>query len=154
MEHSRHVFRIALVLVVAIAAFVLGRAAFVPKTYGDYGPYRGGNVVEQAHIREPRHAGADSCTPCHAKQAQERQAGGHRSVSCEVCHGPSGVHVQAGAVKAKAPIDRSYQLCARCHRKIDGRPDKFPQVVLDQHVPAALETGVCLQCHNPHSPKP
>ena len=52
------------------------------------------------------------------------------------------------------PVDRSYTLCARCHRKIEGRPAKFPQVVLDQHVPAALEVGICLQCHNPHSPKP
>lgn len=154
MEHSRHVFRVALVLVVAITAFVLGRSLLVPKSYGDYGAYRAANVLEQAQVREPRHGGADACSSCHAKQAQELKEAGHKAVSCEVCHGPASFHVQAGAVKAKMPVDRSYQLCARCHRKVDGRPEKFPQVVLDQHVPAALEAGVCLTCHNPHSPKP
>jgi len=154
MEHARHVFRVALVLVVAVTAIILGRGLLVPRSYGDYGAYRGDNVVEQAAIREPRHGGPDSCTSCHAKQAQERAAGGHKRVSCEVCHGPLATHVQAGAVKAKMAVDRSYQLCARCHRKVEGRPEKFPQVVPDQHVPTALEPGVCEQCHNPHSPKP
>jgi hypothetical protein len=154
MEHARHVFRVLLVLVVGVTAVVLGRALLVPRSYGIYGAYRADNVVEQAHVREPRHAGAESCAPCHAKQAQARSAGGHKAVSCEICHAPLATHVQGGAVKARMPVDRSYQLCARCHRKIAGRPEKFPQVVLDQHVPAALEAGVCLQCHDPHSPKP
>src|SRR6266542_1569471 len=43
---------------------------------------------------------------------------------------------------------------ARCHRRIAGRPTAFKQVDLEQHVPAKLESGVCLDCHNPHSPKP
>jgi len=154
MEHSRHVFRVALVLVVAITAFVLGRSLLVPKSYGDYGAYRAANVLEQAQVREPRHGGADACSSCHAKQAEERKGGGHKAVSCEVCHGPASLHLQSGKVTAKMAVDRSYQLCARCHRKVDGRPEKFPQVVLDQHVPTALEAGVCLTCHNPHSPKP
>jgi hypothetical protein len=50
-------------------------------------------------------------------------------------------------------VDRSFTLCARCHRKIDGRPATFPQVVLEQHVPGGLEGRVCLECHDPHSPK-
>jgi len=153
MEHARHVFRVLLVLVLVIAVVILGRALLVPRSYGLYGAYRADNVVEQAHVREPRHAGPESCAGCHAKQAQARAAGSHKAVSCEVCHAPLSVHVQGGAVKAKMPVDRSYAFCARCHRKIAGRPEKFPQVVLDQHVPAALEGGVCLQCHDPHSPK-
>jgi hypothetical protein len=105
-------------------------------------------------VRAPRHGGAASCAACHAKQAEARAAGGHRSVSCEVCHAPLAVHVQGGEVKAKMPKDTSVALCARCHRKIAGRPEKFPQVVLEQHVEGPLEAGVCLQCHEPHSPKP
>lgn len=154
MEHARHVFRVLLVLILGVTGVILGRALLVPKSYGIYGPYRADNVVEQAKIRAPRHAGPESCAGCHAKQSQARAAGKHKGVSCEVCHAPLSVHVSGGAVKGKMPVDRSYQLCARCHRKIAGRPEKFPQVVLDQHVPAALEAGVCLQCHEPHSPKP
>ena len=54
----------------------------------------------------------------------------------------------------KPPIDRSFTLCARCHRKMAARPPKFPQVDLDQHVNGPVEGKVCLQCHDPHSPKP
>lgn len=154
MEHARHVFRVLLVLVVALTAFVLGRALLVPKSYGLYGAYRADNVVEQAKVREPRHAGPDSCAACHAKEVQKRAAGAHKAVGCEVCHAPLATHVRAGVIEAQMPVDRSWQLCARCHRKIAGRPEKFPQVVIDQHVPAALEAGVCIQCHDPHSPKP
>ncbi len=154
MEHARHVFRALLVLAVALTVFILGRGFLVPKSYGLYGAYRADNVAEQARVRAPRHAGPESCAPCHAKQASERSAGGHKTVSCEVCHAPLSVHVVDGVVKAKMPVDRSFTLCARCHRKIAGRPEKFPQVVLDQHVPVAVEGDVCLQCHNPHSPKP
>jgi hypothetical protein len=154
MEHARHVFRALLVLVVVVLGVSAGRLFLKPKSYGDFGTYRADNVGEQARVREPRHGGPASCASCHAKQATARSAGGHKTVSCEICHGPLAVHVTAGKVSAKMPVDRSYQLCARCHRKIAGRPEKFPQVVLEQHVPVALESGVCLQCHEPHSPKP
>jgi recombinational DNA repair protein (RecF pathway) len=51
------------------------------------------------------------------------------------------------------PNDRSFTLCARCHRKIAGRPASFKQVVLEQHVEVKVEGKVCLECHDPHSPK-
>jgi len=154
MEHARHVFRAALVLVVAVAAVMLGRGLLVPRSYGIYGPYRADNVGEQMAVREPRHAGPAACAACHEKQATARTAGGHRTVSCEICHAPLSAHVRAGAVVARMPVDPSVALCARCHRRIAGRPEKFPQVVLEQHVEGALESGVCLGCHDPHSPKP
>jgi hypothetical protein len=154
MEHARHVFRAGLVLVVVIAAVSLGRALLVPRSFGVYGSYRYDNVAEQRNARAPLHGSAASCAPCHAKQAAARAAGGHKAVSCEVCHAPLGVHVTGTEVKAKMPVDPSYTLCARCHRKIAGRPEKFPQVVLEQHVPVAVEGRICLDCHDPHSPKP
>ena len=52
-------------------------------------------------------------------------------------------------------IDRSYKLCARCHRKLDARPEKFPQVRIDAHLKEqgeALIADVCLGCHQSHSP--
>jgi hypothetical protein len=154
MEHARHVFRVALVLLVALAAVFLGRGFLVPRSYGTFGPYRADNVAEQMKARVPAHAGPASCTPCHEKQARARGAGGHKSVSCEVCHAPLLRHVAEGQVTGPMPIDRSFTLCARCHRRIQGRPEKFPQVVLEQHVTSKVEGAVCLECHDPHSPKP
>jgi len=153
MEHARHVFRVAFVLVVVLAVVFLARGFLVPKSYGLHGPYRHDNVAEQMNVRPPAHAGAAACGECHDKQFARRAKGAHKTVSCEVCHVPLGMHVKAdGSVVAPA-IDRSFTLCARCHRKILGRPEKFPQVVLEQHVGGPPEGKVCLQCHDPHSPK-
>ncbi len=157
MEHARHVFRVIFVLLLALVAFVLGRSLLVPKSFGMYGNYRFDNVAEQAAIRAPVHAGAAACADCHDDKAKAHDAGVHKRVSCEICHGPLGIHVKDGDLVAQMPVDRSFTLCARCHRKILGRPEKFPQVVLDQHVQqmgqAKLEGKVCLDCHDPHSPK-
>jgi hypothetical protein len=154
MEHARHVFRVALVLFVVIAAFLLGRGFLVPRSYGVFGPYRADNVAEQMTARAPAHGGVASCAACHKDEAKRREAGAHRSVSCEVCHGPLLRHVVGGEVKGPPLVDRSFSLCARCHRRILGRPEKFPQVILEQHVTQKLEGAVCLECHDPHSPKP
>lgn len=153
MEHARHVFRIALVLVVLLACVLVFRGLLVPKSYGMYGSYRYDNVIEQMNVRQPVHRGAAACGECHGDQLKKRAAGSHKAVSCEVCHGPLGLHVKDdGSVDAPI-IDRSYRLCARCHLKIDGRPARFPQVAFEEHVPGPLESKVCLDCHDPHSPK-
>jgi hypothetical protein len=153
MEHARHVFRVALVVAVVLGAVLIARGFLVPKSYGWYGPYRYDNVVEQMNARAPLHRGPAACGACHADESQKRAAGSHKNVSCEICHGPLGRHVKDDGTVEPPAIDRSYALCARCHRKIDGRPARFPQVVLEQHVNGAVEGNVCLGCHDPHSPK-
>ncbi len=153
MEHGRHVFRVLFVLLLAIVVFVVGRTLLIPKSYGLYGPYRFDNVAEQASVREPVHMGAASCADCHAERAKAHAAGAHKVVSCEICHGPLGKHVKDKQVIAKATVPQSFTLCARCHQKVLGRPEKFPQVVLSQHVQSRLEGKVCFECHDPHSPK-
>lgn len=153
MEHARHVVRVALVVVVAVAGVSIARGLLIPKSYGMYGAYRYDNVAEQMNRRVPAHRGPAACGECHSTEFEKRAAGSHRTVSCEVCHGPLAFHVKDdGSVEAPA-IDRSYALCARCHRKVEGRPAAFPQVVLEEHVPGALEPNVCITCHDPHSPK-
>jgi formate-dependent nitrite reductase cytochrome c552 subunit len=153
MEHARHVFRALLVLVVIMVVISLGRGFLIPRSFGLHGPYRYDNVAEQMAIRPPQHGGVQSCAQCHDVQAQKRAAGSHKTVSCEVCHGTLSLHVSAGKRTAPMPVDRAFTLCARCHRKILGRPEKFPQVVLEQHVQGPVQGQVCLDCHDPHTPK-
>lgn len=157
MEHARHVFRALLLLVVVVVVISLGRGFLIPRSFGLYGPYRADNVAEQMAVRAPQHGGAASCAGCHAPQAEKRAAGSHGAVSCEVCHAPLALHVTAGKRSAPMAVDASFTLCARCHRKILGRPEAFPQVVLDQHVNeqggGPVQGRVCLDCHDPHSPK-
>ena len=154
MEHARHVFRIVVLVAVILAVVLLARGFLVPKTYGLYGRFRGANVAEQMNLRTPLYAGAAACGDCHSDQAAKRSAGAHKNVNCEVCHAALGAHVKADGTVVAPPVDRSFTLCARCHRKVVGRPARFPQVDLDQHVNAPVEGKVCLQCHDPHSPKP
>ena len=154
MEHARHVFRVVLLLVVGVAVVFIGRTLLVPQSFGLYGPYRHDNVAEQMMIREPAHGGPASCAECHQAEFKKRGAGKHKNVSCEVCHAPRAMHVKQDGSFERMPVDRSYGLCARCHRKILGRPASFPQVVLEQHVSGPLEPGVCLACHDAHSPSP
>ena len=154
MEHARHVFRVLLVLFLVIVVVVLGRSFLVPKSFGLYGHYRYDNVPEQMAARTPLHGGAKACADCHDDRAKAIGAGRHASVSCEVCHGPLGRHVKDGDVVAKPAIDRSTKLCGYCHRKIDGRPPKFPQIAFEKHQDGAgLGAKGCLECHDPHSPK-
>lgn len=152
MEHARHVFRVVLLLVVGLAVFSIGRTLLVPSSFGKYGPYRFDNVAEQMSIRPPAHSGSAACGECHEGELKKHDAGKHRPVACEACHAPKTFHVKVDGTFENMPVDRSYQLCARCHRKIPGRPAKFPQVVLEQHVNGPLEGPICIQCHNPHSP--
>jgi hypothetical protein len=154
MEHARHVFRVVVLVGIVLAVVLLARGFLVPKSYGLYGRYRGDNVAQQMNARPVLYAGAASCGECHPDEAHKHAAGAHKGVSCEICHAPRGAHVLADGSVVKPPIDRTFGLCARCHRKVAGRPEKFPQVDLEKHVDGPLEGKVCLQCHDPHTPKP
>ena len=78
-----------------------------------------------------------------------KSQGFHRSVSCEVCHGPGAAHVEdPGTVKPTAPRQRG--LCPLCHDYSPSRPTGFPQIVTAQHNPGKP----CMTCHKPHDPVP
>lgn len=152
MEPARHVLRVLLLLLVAVVIFVVGRSFLVPPSYGEHGAYRFDNVAEQRAVRAPRHGGAAACGACHAERLAEVGAGAHRALSCELCHAPLAGHAGGGAKLAPMPVDRSAAACARCHRRLEGRPAAFPQIVLAQHQ-GGVERTPCLDCHDPHSPK-
>ncbi len=154
MEHGKHVFRIVILVAAVLVVVLLARGFLAPRSFGLYGRFRGDNVAEQMNARPVLHGGAAACGECHPDQSTRRSAGAHRDVSCEICHGPLGAHVKADGAVVKPQVDRSFGLCARCHRKVAGRPEKFPQVDLEKHVNGPVEGKVCLQCHDPHSPKP
>ena len=55
-----HLFRFALLFVVAFAVFLVVRHFVVPKTFGEYGHYRGAAIAEIA--ARPMHcAGHETC---------------------------------------------------------------------------------------------
>lgn len=154
MEHSKHIVRAVLLLVLAAVLLVVGRHFAIPATYGMHGPYRFGSVAE--HAAKPLvHGAPGACDQCHDEEAETLSAAEHASVSCEVCHGPLANHVANGEWAAEMPVHRSYSLCAWCHQRLAARPKEFPQVVLIDHVKEngqEMSETVCLECHSAHSP--
>lgn len=146
LQGSSHLVRLVVVLIAAVAVFLLVRQAVIPKAFGQYGHYRPG-ALEMIRQRPVSFAGQDTCIACHDDEAKARSAGRHAHVACEACHGPQAQHANdPGALKPRLPDVAT--LCRRCHEKDAAKPTRFPQVVTAEHMGAAA----CNSCHQPHNP--
>jgi hypothetical protein len=154
MEHSKHIIRAVLLVVVIAVAFVLVRHVLYPKSFGWYGHYRFDSVQEYAD-QAPVHGAPGACAECHDEQTEALAEGKHGSVSCEVCHGPLAAHVRDDEKFADMRIVREKKPCLWCHQYLISRPKDFPQVKVPGH---AVEQGadmsetICVECHNAHNP--
>ena len=155
IRHMKHVFRVALLLILGLVAIFLGRTLFIPDTWGDLGGhFRAANVAEQ-QAKPVHHGGDASCRSCHAEQFDAHQNAEHVKVRCEVCHAPLSAHVSEGKKSAAMPMKRNRQLCLNCHRGLVARPKSFPQIQPRQHVDdngGDWGDEVCFECHSPHEP--
>jgi Cytochrome c554 and c-prime len=142
-----HLARLAAVFLVGIALFLLLRAHFVPRGFGQYGHYRP-DAVGELSAKPVNFAGHQVCEGCHDEVAQLKKAGPHAHVNCEACHGAQARHADdPGSIKPQLPD--SAVLCAKCHEANAAKPRGFPQVVSLEH-----STGTaCNRCHVPHNPK-
>ncbi len=154
LRHTKHIFRVAFLFGFVLLVLILSRGLFVPKSWGQFGWYRGDAVAE--HREKPViHQGDFACGECHEEQYDLHEAGSHITVGCEVCHEPIGTHITNGEMTAPMSIPASFELCTRCHRRLAARPADFPQVNPKKHLGEAeleLTDTVCTECHDPHSP--
>jgi hypothetical protein len=142
-----HLLRLAAVMLIALVAFVVLRAAVVPKSFGQYGHYRGDAIAEVAS-RPIAHAGHDACEGCHTEVVDQKKLGRHAGLHCEVCHGPQARHAEDPA-SVKPPLPDTAVICARCHEANSAKPHSFPQVASAEHSGGLA----CNTCHQPHRPK-
>jgi predicted CXXCH cytochrome family protein len=112
-----HVLR-PLFAVLALAGIILiARTFVVPEDFGIhesgymYGWYRKGNEEEWKAFKV-KFQGKEYCKDCHAEQFQRLRSSPHTIIECENCHGPA---VEHPAEPQKLIIDRSRDLCLRCH---------------------------------------
>ncbi len=132
-----HLIRLALVIAIAVVAFIFVRAAVIPRSFGQYGHYRGDAIAEIA-ARPIAFAGHQVCEGCHGK---------HIVVPCEACHGALSNHAEDPASVTPPKLDTAV-VCARCHEANSAKPKTFPQVVTADH-----SGGIaCDTCHQPHKP--
>jgi hypothetical protein len=173
-----HLLRFAGLFVLAFLVFLVVRHFVVPKSFGEYGHYRGA-VIGEIAARPVIFAGHESCETCHTEVVDKKKNGKHAHVNCEACHGAL---IKRVAVPEE-PAENAFQrfvllvapktttdtpflshtddpssvvpelpdtavLCARCHTASAAKPKNFPQVV-----PAEHSNGLpCQTCHDPHSP--
>lgn len=145
-RNIEHLVRLAVVMALALIVFIIFRAAIVPKSFGQYGHYRGAAISEVAS-RSIRIAGRDTCEGCHTDVADQKKLGRHVVLSCEACHGAQGKHAEDPANVRPPKLDTT--VCARCHEANSAKPKTFPQVVMADHAGGIA----CDTCHQPHKPK-
>ncbi|MGD0731113.1 MAG: multiheme c-type cytochrome [Terracidiphilus sp.] len=145
-KDAGHLFRFAGLFVLAFLVFLVVRHYVVPKSFGEYGHYRGAAIGEIA-AHPIKFAGHETCEGCHSDVLDVKKNGKHAHVNCEACHGPQAKGADDPASVQPAKLDTAV-LCVRCHEASAARPKGFPQVASADH-----SNGVaCETCHTPHSP--
>lgn len=163
MEHTKHLWRAMLILLLVGAGVVVGRQFLIPKSFGEAGHYRY-DSLEEYRALPARHGGSESCRACHKDdQFKAEEQGKHAAVSCEACHGPLSFHAADGKKIADAPKNATWKQCLICHERLPSRPKNHPQITIQEHFekqevplkdPNKVPDKVCFKCHDPHSPKP
>jgi hypothetical protein len=142
-----HLFRLASAFAIGIVFFFILRGFLVPKSFGQYGPYRG-DALAEISSRPISYAGHEACELCHADILEVKKHGRHARVACESCHGPQAKHAEDPGGVTPPKLDTAV-LCVRCHEANHAKPMEFPQVRSADHS-AGLP---CNTCHQPHTPK-
>lgn len=141
----KHIVRLILLIVAAAAVAAIAAPLLTVDSFYRFGHYRA-NAVPEIAAEEPVYQTPRYCYGCHTERRAQWSAGSHKSVICEVCHGPARGHPQNG--KLPIPND-AVKLCTQCHESMPARPKAQPQIRVAEHSGGQQ----CTVCHNPHSPK-
>ncbi|MHC5079681.1 MAG: cytochrome C [Planctomycetota bacterium] len=155
MEHTKHLWRAGLLLLLLPIAWIVCRHFLLPESFGAYGYYRY-TAVEEWMSESVHHGDTVDCRACHEESYDTHKTGKHASVSCHSCHPPLVPHVEGEEKVGDLPMDRSNEACALCHERLKARPKDFPQVDFEEHLKeeeVEMAEGVCLECHEAHSPE-
>jgi len=139
--------RLSLAFAIFISAFLIIRYSLIPKSFGQYGFYRGASLGEIAQL-PVKYAGHKACLVCHQDIDDLKQQDVHSEISCETCHGPGQKHSENGdTTLLEKPISR--ESCGMCHSKNAAKQKEAVfQVDLKEH----NVKKKCIECHNPHQP--
>ena len=157
--NSQHLVRIAGLFLLGLVLFIILRAIFIPKGFGELGHYRVGALKDNS-VKAITFAGKKACLECHTDVEDTMKGSRHAALSCEVCHGALADHAAAQSGTAKAPDPASMKpkkpepagiihLCLTCHEHNVAKPKGFKQIDPKAH----MGGGRCTECHAHHSPQ-
>ena len=141
----KHILRLIILTVAVLAVSAIAMPLLTDNSFYRFGHYRADSVVEIA-AQEPVYQTTRYCHGCHTERRAQWSASSHKSVVCEVCHGPARGHPQDAKMQIAAD---TVNLCTLCHEAMPGRPATQPQIEVAAHSGGQQ----CNVCHNPHSPK-
>lgn len=148
-----HAFRPLYVVFALVGVILAARVFIVPKDFGIhergymYGWHRKGNEEDWKAFKV-KFRTREYCADCHADESALIINSPHARIECENCHSPAIEHPQE---PARLAIDRSRELCLRCHSVLPYRATErrlIPGIAPEGHNPG-IE---CVGCHNPHKP--
>lgn len=142
-------FRASVLVILIVICFIVAKQLAKPKSFGEFGFYRGDNVAEWiAMDQNYAPQGNKTCSKCHDKTVQLTSLAEHGKLDCQSCHGPLMAHVLKPADSHPKVLGNA-DLCGTCHKEIAGRTkDQIATVKLDEHS-GGLD---CVRCHDPHQP--
>lgn len=142
-------FRATVLVIFIVICFIVAKQLSKPKSFGEFGYYRGDNVAEwMAMDQNYATPGNKTCNKCHDKIVQLTSLAEHGKLDCQSCHGPLMEHVLKTADSHPKVLGNA-NLCGTCHKEIAGRTkEQIATVKLDEHS-GGLD---CVRCHDPHQP--
>jgi len=141
------IVRLVLLTIGIVGSYMVARYFLTPKSFGDYGWYRGDALTESAS--QPRtYAGKKACGECHTDELEQLSSFEHKTLSCEVCHGPALKHVDEPDVEEYTPDKKRVKSCLVCHEENPSRPAWLKQIDVRDH----YSGEACKGCHKPHAP--
>lgn len=150
-----HIFRPLFVVLIIVGLIFLVRTFVVPEQFGAHERgymYGWHNKADEDRWKDfkIKHKGSEYCKDCHEDKYDSIKRSPHRNIQCENCHGPVIDHPED---PPKLKIDRTRELCLRCHAYLD-YPTSNRRLIKGLAEPDKHNPGIeCAICHNPHDPK-
>ena len=153
-----HILRPIYILIVVVIAGLVARSFFVPADFkavdGDY-KYQWHRVGSEDFWKNftVKYKGTTYCADCHTDKFDLIKVSKHAMIQCENCHGAALDHPEN---PEKLVVDKSRELCLRCHAKLPYRPVTYTALPKgniafkmqdpDEHNPEYQ----CVECHDVH----
>ena len=178
----RHIVHAVVLIAVVMVGFLVARAFTVPKSFGQYGHYRGESIQERQNLPAILE-NSETCRECHEDELKRKpnepavwpgldawQKGKHGALTCENCHGNLKEHVERRRIDATlkdfvVTKDNRPELCLLCHHAMVARPKVLPIFdpkleehaayleVLKEEQEEILGCNACHPSYRPHDPK-
>jgi len=150
---KNHVWRPLFVIIAMVVLILIFRAFYIPDDFGSqdrgytFGFHRLSNEQEWKDY-PAKYQGRNYCQDCHDDKTEVLEMSQHGMIQCENCHGAARNHPEDPELLT---IDRSRELCIRCHSKLfmpSSDRNDIPGIDPQTH-----NSGIeCSECHDPHNP--